>query len=105
MESVAPFEGSGFPRHSLAVVVLSLVHLVHVLGLVCVGCHQLAVCRCGGPYGCRSRGWLTVPPVTGRTMLLIEPRVVPCGLVPAGFCVGRLSLTAVWCACAPCLGL
>jgi len=45
-----------------------------------------------------------VPPVTGRTTLLIEPRVVPFGLAPAGFCLGRLSTTAAWCACASCLG-
>ena len=101
---VAPFAGSrfslAFPRCLLCFL---WVHLVHILGLVCVACH-LAVRWCGVPDGGCSRADSGCPPLRDAPRLLIEPRAVPFGLAPAGFCLGHLSMTAVWCACASCLG-
>jgi len=66
--------------------VLSLVHLVHVLGLVCVACH-LAVRWCGVPDGGCSRADSRCPPLRGAPRCLLSP----------GWChLGWLLRVPVW---------
>ena len=102
MEWVAPVVGIRFPWHSLAVCCAFFGAFGAYLGFGVCGL-SLGRPLVWGPRWGLQQGCLKVPPVTGRTTLLIEPRVVPFGLAPAGFCLGRLSTTAAWCACASCL--